>query len=166
MQGAVFFTSLTSCLSWYNLSSRHWSGPALWYAGIILALIAVILGNQQVLVIPDTSDTTAASTLAIQKRLMTSDSSSASPRPKRLMLFTGQAPIMSLSYAMICFLVGMVAVVIGPLAGEQKWGDDAKVGANEPLDGLKFERLILWADGHHLPCSRCIRDSQLHSDIT
>lgn len=104
MQGAVFFTSLTSRLSWYNLSSQHWSGPALWYAGIILALIAVIIGNQQMLVIPDTSDTTAALTLAIQKRLMTSDSLSASPRPKRLMLFTWQAPLMSLSYAIICFL--------------------------------------------------------------
>ena len=81
--------------------------------------------------IPDTSDMTMASSLMIKKRLMISDSSNVEPRPKRLMLFAWQAPLMSLSYAIICFLAGMTAVVIGPLAAEPKWGDDAKVGVDE-----------------------------------
>ena len=43
------------------------------------------------------------------------------------MLFAWQAPLMTLSYAITCFLAGMAAVVIGPLTTDLKWGEDAKV---------------------------------------
>ncbi len=53
---------------------------------------------------------------------------------------------MSPSSVIVCFLARMAAVVIGPLAGESKWGNDAKVrrGRNESFKGWggKSEMLI------------------------
>lgn len=43
------------------------------------------------------------------------------------MLFVCQAPLMKFSYAMICFLTGLAAVILGPLINRPRWGDDAKV---------------------------------------
>ena len=56
-----------------------------------------------------------------------SPSSNPYPRPSRLMLFAWQAPLMTLSYAITCFLADMAAVVISPLTTDLRWGDDAKV---------------------------------------
>ena len=35
------------------MQGTHWSGPACWYAGIIWALLAIVLGAQQSMVVPD-----------------------------------------------------------------------------------------------------------------
>jgi hypothetical protein len=51
LQGAVLFTSVISCLSWTNIDSRHWTGPALWYCSILLAIASVVLAAQQHMVL-------------------------------------------------------------------------------------------------------------------
>ena len=87
------FASTISCLSWSNLSSSHWSGPALWYGSIVLALMAVMLGAQQVMFLPDNFDGNAARDF--RKRLMVrSREKRAELEPRQSMLFAWQAPLM------------------------------------------------------------------------
>lgn len=46
------FTCIISSLSWTTVPNTHWSGPACWYVGIICSLLAVVLGNEQSMVVP------------------------------------------------------------------------------------------------------------------
>jgi len=43
------------------------------------------------------------------------------------MLFVWQAPLMSLSYAIICFVAGLAAVIVSPLIDQPRWGNGARV---------------------------------------
>lgn len=124
-QGAILFTSIISCLSWSNLSRSHWSGPALWYAGIILSLTSVVLGAQQTLELPEASGTIDALTF---KRRLTARHSNP-PTPSRIMLFALQAPFMCMTYSIALFLAGLTSVVLSPLARQPMWDDDAKVSS-------------------------------------
>ncbi|KAI9653779.1 MAG: hypothetical protein M1831_005646 [Alyxoria varia] len=51
--GALLFSSLVSALSWTTVQASHWSGPACWYAGIVWSLLAIVLGAQQSMVVPN-----------------------------------------------------------------------------------------------------------------
>ena len=121
------FASTISCLSWSNLSSSHWSGPALWYGSIILALMAVMLGAQQVMFLPDKFDGNAARDF--RKRLMVRgrEKMRAELEPRQSVLFAWQAPLMCLSCSVMFFHAGLLSVVISPLARKPGWGDEAKV---------------------------------------
>ena len=121
------FASTISCLSWSNLSSTHWSGRALWYSSIVLALMAVMLGAQQVMFLPDKFDGNAAR--EFRKRLMVRSKekmSRAELEPRQSVLFAWQAPLMCLSCSVVFFHAGLLAVVGSPLAGKKGWGDEAK----------------------------------------
>ena len=118
------FTSVISCLSWTEISGRHWTAPAFWYASIGLALTSVILAAQQMLVI-DTLRIPNA--VAIRQRLVYR-TKSGRDRPKRIMLLVWQAPTQSLSYSMTCFLAGLMSYIYSPVARKMAWDDDAKVG--------------------------------------
>ncbi|KAI9668393.1 MAG: hypothetical protein M1831_001147 [Alyxoria varia] len=54
---AVLFSSIISALSWQAVENAHWSGSACWYAGIIWSLLAIVLGQQQMMVVTDVSQT-------------------------------------------------------------------------------------------------------------
>ena len=120
------FASTISCLSWSNLSSSYWSGPALWYGSIVLALMAVMLGAQQVMFLPDKFDGNAARDF--RRRLMVrSREKRAELEPRQSMLFAWQAPLMCLSCSVLFFHAGLLSVVVSPLARKPGWGDEAKV---------------------------------------
>ena len=124
------FASTISCLSWSVLSTSYWSGPALWYGSIVLALMAVMLGAQQVMFLPDNFDANAARDF--RKRLMVRSSNREKRRgedlePRQSMLFAWQAPLMCLSCSVVFFHAGLLSVVVGPLVRKGEWGDEAKV---------------------------------------
>ena len=119
------FVSTIFCLSWSKLSSTHWSAPALWYSSIVLA---VMLGAQQVMFLPDNFDGNAVREL--RKRLMVRSKekmSRAELEPRLSVLFAWEAPLMCLSCLVVFFHAGLLAVVRSPLAGKKGWGNEAKV---------------------------------------
>ena len=124
LQGAIMFASMISGLSWNNVSTSHWSGAALWYAGIILALTSIVLGAQQTMIMPEVVDTNTAQ--AFRRRLIV-DENAKTAMPRRSMLFVWQAPLMCLSYSIVCFLTGLTSVVVSPLGRDPTWNDGAKV---------------------------------------
>ena len=109
------FTSTISCLSWSNLSTTYWPGPALWYGSIILALISIILGAQQAMFMPDTVDAEAAQ--EFRRCHMANNGSEKRPEPRQIMLFVWQAPLMCLSYSIVFFLAGLCLLDSGNLSG-------------------------------------------------
>lgn len=126
--GAVMFASVTSCLSWNTIDSRHWSGPALWHATIILSLSAIFTGAQQSLVLPDAAsiDTIPQHELDSMK-LSFAISTSQPTKASACALFSWQIPMMLLGYAVVGFLGGLCSVVLSPLAQKAGWNEEAKV---------------------------------------
>ena len=136
-KAAVLFSSVCSCLQWENLSSTHWVASALFYVSILFALVAVILGAQQAMLLPDfdtnkspdhrasmSSENIAKAQKFIEKMRHTSGTGS---RPKYGVVFALQCPIMFLALSVWTFLAGLCTVVAGPFARMYAWGDEAKV---------------------------------------
>ena len=124
------FASTISCLSWSVLSSSYWSGPALWYGSIVLALMAVMLGAQQVMFLPDNFDADAARDFRVRLMVRSSREKKRAAEvlePRQSMLFAWQAPLMCLSCSVVFFHAGLLSVVVSPLARKREWGDEAKV---------------------------------------
>ena len=122
---------------------------------MLLALIAIVMGSQQLLVLPNErsqypSEGTVNDSVLPQMRFSSSmrrsDSeldeyekqylrsivarlraSSHDGGPNGLLVFVLQAPIMLLSFSVVCFLAGLCSVVFAPLGKHLVWGDDAKV---------------------------------------
>ena len=127
-KGGLLFTSTISCLSWTTLDHVHWSGPALWYASIVLSLFAIVLGAQQVLITSGWKDLSLESTIEIKKLLTAKRVSKGRPQtPRKFFMFVSQAPMMVLGYAINLFLAGLISVVISPLASKGVWESEAKV---------------------------------------
>ena len=116
LQGAVLFGATIASLSWPAVSTSHWSGPALWYAAILLALASIILAGQQAWLLPKSITTQTAE--EYKRKLQSAH---------RLMLCAWQAPIMCLCYSIVMFLAGLTVVVVSPFATNRIWGDEAKV---------------------------------------
>ena len=122
------FASVTGCLSWTVVQTSHWSGPALWYSSIVLAIASIFLGAQQTLVLPeaDSIDVLAPDKVESMKQSFMSRGG-LNPRPSILMLFIWQAPITLLGCAVFSFLAGLCSVVLSPLARKPSWNEEAKV---------------------------------------
>ena len=142
---------MLACLSWSTpLQKAHWSGPACWYAGIVLSLTAIVLGAQQTMYIPGaipspappktTSEVTIDedSALTFQKYLRRRPHSNEANgdsdgegghgrKPRKYMLFVWQTPLMLFTYSVAFFLAGMSSVVLSPLVAQGVgWTDEAK----------------------------------------
>ncbi|OQU99756.1 hypothetical protein CLAIMM_05343 [Cladophialophora immunda] len=148
LAGGFVFTTVATCLTWPATNRGHWSGAALFYCSILFALIAIVCGSQQLLVLP-TADKTAvlptpsrpmalADAMAIKERLTVSgqfrhpNAAAAHHRPfpedlKVGFVFSLQAPIMLLTFSTMTFLAGLCSVVFSPLARDLRWNDEAKI---------------------------------------
>ena len=122
-QSVLLFTSVISSLSWSTVFERHWTGPAFWYASILLSLVGLVLGAQQVLVL----ESITSHTWQEMRRTLAWLDSEGTWHCRRLMLYTLQSPIQCFAYSVICFLAGFLSYVFSPLAEGQGWNDNAKV---------------------------------------
>ena len=142
-------------MQWPGVQKGHWSATALLYASILLSLVAVVSGSQQLLVLPNdgrqyTRDSTGNSQPLPQQVLSEpSDRSEREledpeklhllaiakrfrdirrgDRPNALQVFALQVPIMLLALAVVTFIAGLCSVVFAPLARQAVWDDNAKV---------------------------------------
>ena len=116
IQGAILFAATVASLSWSTVSTSHWSGPALWYAAILLSLTSVILGGQQAWLSPLSISTQNADMFKHKFRAR-----------RRRALIAWQAPMMCLCYSIVLFLAGLTVVIVSPFASNRTWGEEAKV---------------------------------------
>ncbi|KAK3059338.1 hypothetical protein LTS18_011100, partial [Coniosporium uncinatum] len=123
--GAVIFASVISCLSWSNIENAHWSGPALWYASIVFAILAVVLGSQHSMLLPDMTTQIDKDWKAIRES-MTVGNADGTRRPSSITMFAWQGPTMCLSYSLVAFMAGLMSVVFSPWAQNMVWGPEAK----------------------------------------
>lgn len=133
------FTTVASCLTWNSTESGHWSGPALFYASTVFALVAIVSGSQQLWVLPRTDLNNSRSDAEKNKRRRELLSfieklQSGDGEPKARYLFALQAPIMLLTFSVMAFLAGLCAVVYSPLATRLVWDENAKVSVPTRLD--------------------------------
>ena len=146
MQGGFIFAAMASCLQWPATQNGHWSASAFFYASMLLAFITVVLGSQQMLVLPK-----ERSLVEIDGELKDYDEQYLqaviarfrgpgrdSHRPNRLQVAALQAPFMVLSLSVLAFLAGMCSVVFAPLARAPVWGDNAKVSGNAAVPGRRI----------------------------
>jgi hypothetical protein len=131
LKGGFLFTTVASCLTWNSTETSHWTGPALFYASTVFALVAIISGSQQLWILPRV-DASPSNSDAGKKRSEELVSfiarlSSDEGRPKSKYVFALQTPIMLLTLSVLAFLAGLCAVVYSPLASRLAWDDNAKV---------------------------------------
>ena len=154
MQGGFLFTGVASCLQWPGTQNSHWSATASFYACMLLAFVAIVMGSQQLLVLPnerphyldeDFENSTALHSgercdrelkkseeqyqQVIIKRLRDTRHDD---RPNNFLVFALQAPIMLLTLSVMAFLAGLCSVIFAPLANPPVWDDKAKVCVDTP----------------------------------
>ena len=147
---------MASCLQWPSVQAGHWSAAALFYASMLVALLAIVTGSQQSLILPNdaklntTEDPSDERKPAAPQRTISHLSRQESKLeqnerdylntviyrlskthdkgwPNKLHVFALQAPMMFLSWCVVFFLAGLCSVIFGPLARQLAWNDDAKV---------------------------------------
>ena len=143
MQGGFLFTTVASCLQWPSTQNGHWSAAAFFYACMLLAFVAVVMGSQQLLVLPDEApsdwDASVESNDRYAKEMKESEKlyllavvgrlreRLRDDRPDSFQVFALQAPLMLLTSSVMAFLAGLCSVVFAPLANQPGWNDNAKV---------------------------------------
>ncbi|KAL8993025.1 MAG: hypothetical protein Q9169_006655 [Polycauliona sp. 2 TL-2023] len=149
LAGGLLFTTVASCLQWPSVIEGHWSARACFYASILICFIAIVMGSQQMLLLPHErppseipGDNVAARDSnmtyeremkekeelylrAIVKRLC--DTQREDGGPNLILLFVMQAPEMLLTGSAVAFMAGLTSVVFAPLANSISWDDNAKV---------------------------------------
>lgn len=149
------FASTTQSLSWPALAASHWSAGALLYACIILAIPSILLGTQQLSVLPEIEDIRTMSEEKIKK--MKDSFLSSTPLPicansttdiSTFVLFVWQAPRTFLAASLASFIGAMISIVISAVASKPGWNAEAKVRHRRPriartttdavLDGSNF----------------------------
>jgi hypothetical protein len=103
---------------------------------MLFALLAIVCGSQQLLLLPKAEEDVTQSPSDMQKRqenfakikarLTRSDRDSHS-QLRLGAIFTLQAPIMLMTFSVMTFLSGLLSVVFSPVAREPRWDGDAKV---------------------------------------
>ena len=101
-----------------------------------MALMAVILGAQHTMMLPELSAPTS-NFLTICKKLRGKKSAKNDVRNGGIILFSLQAPLMCLAYSTVFFLAGLASFVISPLAMNPRWNAEAKVCGSI---SFKYER--------------------------
>ena len=130
-QGAVLFASATSALSWGNIAESHWTARTLFFSCIVLALVAIVTGAQQQMVLP--GDDPHLQDMDLSQIIATitgiRQSNNTAKKHNHGLIFALQAPLMLFSLAVALFLAGLFSVVFNPLGSSPLWGDNAKVCA-------------------------------------
>lgn len=165
--GGLLFTSVVSCLQWPSTINAHWFAPTSFYSSILFALLAIVMGSQQLLLLPNETDPysddgfdalTAIDTRytseeetrktefkylqKVVKRLTTTKHDD---RPNPILVFALQTPIMLLTLSVMCFLTGLSTIVFAPLAKKGGWGDEAKIALLVGIAGFLCAGIFLIA---------------------
>ncbi|KAI3317966.1 hypothetical protein HD806DRAFT_513256 [Xylariaceae sp. AK1471] len=141
--------AVIGCFSWVTRDKEHWLGPASWYCCLILSLFAIQLSSTEAFIFNSMQASAHSVALrdkismiceiqgqpqlgGLRNRVPTGDREKGkSPMPPRAerakirwnMVFTWQAPMMLLSYAVIAFLAGISVYITTPL-----YTDDTSLG--------------------------------------
>lgn len=118
-KGAVTFASAISTLSWTGLEGRHWTGPACWYTSIILAMVSVLSGAQQTILLESLQN---VGSQRARSRLYGKSS-----EPRWTVVFAWQCHLMFLSWALVFYFAGLTSYIASPVAMNLVWDDNAKV---------------------------------------
>ncbi|KAL8721932.1 MAG: hypothetical protein Q9225_001488 [Loekoesia sp. 1 TL-2023] len=156
--GGFLFTTVASCLQWPGTQNGHWSATASFYACMLFALVAIIMGSQQLLVLPNErlyeSDKDFETSTALESKdrydrelkeyekqyqqavVDRLRDTRHGDRPNPFLVFALQAPFMLLSLSVIAFLAGLCSVIFAPLAIQPVWGDNAKIAVECGIFGI------------------------------
>ena len=132
-QGGFLFTTVASCLQWPSTQNGHWSAGALFYASILLAFAAIVMGSQQLLVLPSIQINKDDHELEEDYRAQLNDiverfcRTPYANRPNHFHVTALQMPFMVLSFSVLAFFGGLCSIIFAPLAKHMIWDDDAKV---------------------------------------
>lgn len=169
---------MASCLQWPGTQNGHWCAPALFYASLLFALVAIVTGSQQLLVVPNErsadADAFAGASLAMKLEDGQESEMAASEREhlqaivdrlcqthrpnqsNSLHIFALQAPMMLLSLSVMAFLGGLCSVIIAPLVQLPVWNDHAKVCSHCSRLSVEFVLTVIdccriWSSGRLQP---------------
>ena len=130
------FTCVASCLQWPSVSASTWAATAFFYASIVFALVAIVTGSQQMLLLSGSRDVDDG----LMLEMLSTPDRAGRARPRAAAVFALQAPLMLLTLSVMAFLAGLWAIVFSPLRAHLAWDDSAKVCE---IAGIEGERLMM-----------------------
>jgi hypothetical protein len=125
--------AVIGCFSWQPISDGFWIGPACWYCALVLSIFAILLSSSQAFIfnalnppslqLNSSGDFRRYLALILvappdRMRSLAEDGGRDSPQDYAIrwkMVFTWQAPMMLMAYAVIFFLAGLTVYVCTPL---------------------------------------------------
>ena len=123
------FASTIGSLQWPATTAGHWSGAAMLYSSVVLAICTILTGAQQTLVLVSADSISELGPSEIQeiRASLASRTGHERPRPSAFAVFSWQVPLMLLCYCILCFLAGLCSIVYSPLSKKLAWSSDLKV---------------------------------------
>ena len=143
-KSTILAGAVIGCFSWVPATDGYWIGPALWYFTLVLAIVAILLSSSQAFIFSALNTPSLAHNspgdfrryLALILAIPPEDFLSwDDSRPTALddclprwkMVFTWQAPMMLMAYAVACFMAGLMVYVCTPLLNGEVDTPGAKV---------------------------------------
>ena len=148
-QSAILAGATIGSFSWNAVVDAYWLASAFWYSSLILSILGLLLGAQQVAVLqllgkPPTQRNGGLSEKADVRRFLpliltevrphgshidfACDSDSVGEwRPRWKMVFIWQCPSMFLAYSVCFFLAGLTLFVCTPLIRGDQWNTASDV---------------------------------------
>jgi hypothetical protein len=154
-QSTILAGAVIGCFSWQPLSNQYWEGPAFWYCSLVLSVTAILLSSSQAFIFSALNAPTAGlnssgdirrylALILVTSKQQASLCSENFPsgafqdsHPRWKMVFTWQAPMMLMAYAVMFFLAGLTTYVCTPLFRGEFPNDEAKVRACPKLNFLE-----------------------------
>ncbi|KAK3321369.1 hypothetical protein B0T19DRAFT_478482 [Cercophora scortea] len=173
--GTLLAAAVIGCFSWMPQDNEHWLGPAAWYSCLVMSLFAILLSSSEAFIFSTIKDgprpRLLVKELAMIALIKEHNPESKPPHLARAntdrergketpqyardaeirwnMVFTWQAPVMLIAYAVTCFLMGLTINVCTPLYDGVGFRDASKASifyiVSFILSGAVFVWCSFWA---------------------
>ncbi|KAK3684049.1 hypothetical protein B0T22DRAFT_431857 [Podospora appendiculata] len=170
--GTLLAAAVIGCFSWMPQDSEHWLGPAAWYSCLVMSLFAILLSSSEAFIFSTIKDGPRPRLLAKELAMIAlikdhpgkphlTRQNTDRERGKETqqyardaeirwnMVFTWQAPVMLIAYAVTCFLMGLTINVCTPLYDGMGFRDASKASifyiVSFILSGAVFVWCSFWA---------------------
>ncbi|KAH7342726.1 hypothetical protein BKA65DRAFT_595791 [Rhexocercosporidium sp. MPI-PUGE-AT-0058] len=143
LASTILAAAVIGCFSWVPATNGFWIGPALWYSSLVLSIVAILLSSSQAFIFSALNTPSVGLNSSGDFRRYLSLILVVPPRailpegfhaeslrgcgPRWKMVFTWQAPMMLMAYAVIFFMAGLTVYVCTPLFNGEARTDGGKM---------------------------------------
>lgn len=133
LKGALVAAVISSAFTWPATEEAPWTVPAAFYSALIMSLSSVWMGSQLNIFLYRLG-ASRKSMIELQELLREEPSPGAREhRPKFLQKYLWHFPVLSLSWSLSIFLIGLTILILDRATTAGSWQSDAKVSTLQSI---------------------------------